>query len=68
MKKYSATAIQALSECTQVDSPVAKSMILMDGQNLVAVLEDRIRLIEMLLRKRRHAVEMGRIYLPFARF
>jgi len=55
-------------ECTQVDSPVVKSMILMDGQDLIAVLENRIKLIEMLFRKRRHAVEKGEIFLPFAGF
>jgi restriction endonuclease Mrr len=55
-------------ECTQVDSPVVKSMILMDGQDLMAVLDSRIKLIDMLLRKRRHAVEKGDIFLPFAKF
>ena len=56
------------SECILVDSPVVKSIILMDGQDLIAVLENRITLLQMLLRKRRHAVEKGEMYLPFAKF
>ena len=55
-------------ECTRVDSPVIKSMILMDGQDLVAVLENRIMLLDTLFRKRRHAVEKGEIFLPYAKF
>lgn len=41
----------------------AKSMILMDGNDLMAVLEERIDLTELLYRKRRHASETGNIYL-----
>ncbi len=39
-------------------------LILMDGMDLMAVLEDRIRLDELLLRKRRHAAQTGEIFLP----
>ena len=56
------------SECTESDSPVVKSMMLMDGQDLMAVLDNRIMLTEMLFRKRRHAVEKGEIFFPFANF
>jgi hypothetical protein len=38
-------------------------MILMDGSDLMAVLEGRIDLIQLLLRKRRHASQTGNIYL-----
>jgi hypothetical protein len=38
-------------------------MILMDGSDLMAVLEGRIDLIQLLLRKRRHASQTGSIYL-----
>ena len=38
-------------------------MILMDGSDLMAVLEGRIELVELLLRKRRHASQTGNIYL-----
>jgi len=55
-------------ESTQVDSPIIKSMILMDGADLMAILENRISLKDMLYRKRRHAVEKGDIYFPFSRF
>ena len=38
-------------------------MILMDGSDLMAVLEARIDLLQLLLRKRRHAAQTGNIYL-----
>ncbi len=38
-------------------------MILMDGADLMAVLEGRIDLIQLLLRKRKHASQTGNIYL-----
>lgn len=38
-------------------------MILMDGADLMAVLEGRIDLVTLLLRKRRHASQTGDIYL-----
>ena len=40
-----------------------RMVILMDGRDLMAVLEGRIDLIQLLLRKRRHAAETGVIYL-----
>lgn len=56
------------TESTKVDSPVVKSMILMDGTDLMAVLDNRISLKDMLFRKRRHASEKGEIYFPFQSF
>jgi Restriction endonuclease len=50
------------SECTETGSPIVKSMILMDGQDLMMVLDGRIRLNEMILIKRRHASDTGEIY------
>ena len=39
-------------------------MILMDGSDLMAVLEGRIDLGALLLQKRRHAAQMGEMFLP----
>ncbi len=44
-------------------SSTRPSMILIDGSDLMAVLEGRIDLIELMLRKRRHASQTGRIFL-----
>lgn len=55
-------------ESIKVDSPIVKSMILMDGMDLIAILDNRISLKDMLYRKRRHAVEKGEIYFPFSKF
>lgn len=38
-------------------------MVLMDGEDLYAVLEGRIPLPEVLHRKRRHASQTGDIYI-----
>lgn len=38
-------------------------ILLMDGLDLMAVLEDRITLDQLLLRKRRHAAQTGEVYL-----
>lgn len=38
-------------------------MLLMDGADLMAVLDNRIPLPDMLLRKRRHAAQTGEIFL-----
>jgi hypothetical protein len=43
-------------------------IILMDGSDLMAVLEERIDFVSLLLRKKRHAAQTGDIYLPFHRF
>jgi uncharacterized protein (UPF0335 family) len=39
-------------------------VILMDGADLMAVLEERIDFVSLLLRKKRHAAQTGEIYLP----
>ncbi|MCO5238407.1 MAG: restriction endonuclease [Chitinophagaceae bacterium] len=49
-------------DCTETGSPITKSMILMDGMDLMQVLEGRIRLNELILIKRRHASQTGEIY------
>jgi hypothetical protein len=40
-------------------------IILMDGSDLMAVFEERIDFVSLLLRKKRHAAQTGNIYLPF---
>lgn len=42
-----------------------KTMLLMDGADLVAVLENRIDLKDLLFRKRRHASDTGDIFLKY---
>lgn len=39
-------------------------VILMDGADLMAILEERIDFVSLLLRKKRHAAQTGDIYLP----
>jgi len=53
---YSDDAVKAVA----TGRPV---MVLMDGSDLTAVLEGRIDLPKLLLRKRRHASQTGNIYL-----
>lgn len=55
-------------ECTQTGSPIVKSMILMDGQDLMLVLDGRIKLDEMIFLKRRHASDTGEIYYRISNF
>jgi hypothetical protein len=38
-------------------------MLLMDGSDIMAILEGRIDLVQLLLRKRRAAAQTGNIYL-----
>jgi len=42
-------------------------ILLMDGQDLMLVLEERIEFEELLIRKKRHAAQTGEIYLPAQR-
>lgn len=42
-----------------------KVLLLMDGSDIMAVLEGRIELPELLRRKRRHAAQTGEIYLRY---
>ena len=46
-------------------SSVVKTMLLMDGADLMAVLENRIDLKDLLFRKRRHASDTGDIFFKF---
>src|SRR4051794_10926204 len=58
-------AINGFSEAgVEAHSTVRPVMILMDGSDLMAVLEGRLDLLQLLLRKRRHAAETGKIFLP----
>jgi len=41
------------------------SIILMDGGDLMAVLEERIDFVSLLLRKKRHAAQTGNIYFSY---
>lgn len=44
-------------------SPHFKSIIIMDGADIIAVLDGRISLTDLLFKKRRKAIETGNIYL-----
>ena len=44
------------------------SIILMDGADMMAVLEERTEFVSLLLRKKRHAAQTGNIFLPFHQF
>lgn len=50
------------SESTKTDSPSVKAIILMDGSDLMQILEGRIKLNDMLYIKRRHASQTGEIF------
>jgi len=56
---FSPNAIRALWD--------RRPVILMDGGDLMAVLEERIDLVRLLLRKRRHALQTGGTFLPVSR-
>jgi len=47
-------------------SPHFKSIIIMDGSDIMAVLDGRISLTDLLFKKRRKATETGNIYLPIS--
>ena len=46
-------------------SPDFKSIIIMDGSDLMVILEGRVSLPDLLLRKRRKAIETGNIYISY---
>lgn len=57
-------SIDGFSEdAVKAHSTGRRLMFLMDGSDLMGVLEGRIDLIQLLLRKRRHASQTGNIYL-----
>ena len=49
-------------------SPDFKSIMIMDGTDIIAVLDERVSLTDMLFKKRRAATETGNIYLKFHEF
>ncbi len=50
-------------DAVKTHSTGRRLMILMDGSDIMGVLEGRIDLLQLLLRKRRHASQTGNIYL-----
>jgi hypothetical protein len=52
----------------QAHSRGSLRLLLMDGPDLIAVLEDRIELPQLLKRKRRHASETGEIFISASTF
>jgi hypothetical protein len=57
-------SINGFSEdAVKAHSTGRRLMILMDGSDIMGVLEGRIDLLQLLLRKRRHASQTGNIYL-----
>jgi hypothetical protein len=55
------------AETTRPCWDVGRPVLLMDGGDLMAVLDERIDLTQLLLRKKRHAMQSGEIFLPAAR-
>jgi hypothetical protein len=51
---------------TAYTSSGRKLLLLMDGADLMAILEDRIKLPDLLLRKRRHASQTGNVFFSVA--
>lgn len=51
------------SDAISAHSSARPSIVLMDGADLMAVLEERIDFVSLLLRKKRHASQTGNIYL-----
>lgn len=49
-------------ESIKTENPSVKAIILMDGSDLMQILEGRIKLSDMLYIKRRHAAQTGEIY------
>lgn len=54
------------NECTETQNPTTKSMILMDGLDLMQILDGRITLNDIIYIKRRHASQTGEIYYKLA--
>ena len=50
------------TECTKTENPSVKAIILMDGADLMQVLEGRIKLNDLLYLKRRHSAQTGEIF------
>ena len=57
-------SINGISEdAVRIHSSGRSTMLLMDGADLMAVLDGRIDFVSMLIRKRRHAAQTGKIYM-----
>lgn len=54
------------NECTETQNPTTKSMVLMDGSDLMQILDGRITLNDIMYIKRRHASQTGEIYYKLA--
>ena len=54
------------SDAIELHSSRTPNTVLMDGADLHAVLEQRIDFVALLLRKKRHAAQTGRIFLPIS--
>jgi hypothetical protein len=46
-------------------SPDFKSIIIMDGLDIISILEGRVSLPDLLYKKRRRATETGKIYVSY---
>ena len=53
-------------DAIKIHSTGRSTTLLMDGMDLMAVLEGRIDFVSMIIRKRRHAAHTGEIYLTIA--
>jgi len=56
------------ADSVKIQSAGRSVIILMTGADLMAVLEERIDFVSLVLRKRRHAAQTGNILLEFAQF
>ncbi|MDE4086439.1 hypothetical protein PO902_15425 [Planococcus maritimus] len=54
-------------EAIKIYSSGRSSIILMDGIDLLAVLEGKIDMISLIVRKRRHAAQTGNVYFPVSK-
>lgn len=53
-------------EAVKIYSSGRSSILLMDGMDLLAVLENNIDIVALIIRKRRHASQTGNVYLPIS--
>lgn len=59
-------SINGFSEdAVRIHSVGRSTILLMDGVDLMAVLEGRVDFVSLIIRKRRHAAQTGEIYLKF---
>ncbi|MDU1845223.1 MAG: hypothetical protein E6778_06725 [Niallia nealsonii] len=61
-------SINGFSEdAVKIYSSGRSSILLMDGMDLLAVLENQIDIVSLIIRKRRHASQTGNIFLPVSK-